>query len=382
MPSSLVCCLPFLRKEEKSSLATKPSSTATASKDQSEKQTQQSPVTPTTTITPSSSKLTKTTTTTETAEMTALPPHSRNVVLSGGARGVGRVVARNLLRNGHRVFLLDFDVPELEHCVSTHMPDAVEGLRDASPPRLGSAVCDLREPDSVRAAVRAAVDFFGDGHIDVLVNNAGIARAGWTGGRTMEDPSVMDEWRAYIDTNLTGPFVLTQSCLPYMKAEGSHPPQGPPEESFLSPEVKDRIKQQGERDAQLGPRQRGGCIVNISSFRATQSQADCEGYASTKAGLLGLNHAMAVSGARWGIRSNAILPGYIEVQHECRKGDESEMRWADTVEEERHRQHLTGRIGFGRDISDAVEWLMGANFVSGQEIVMDGGVSKIKHAAA
>ncbi|KAJ4314855.1 hypothetical protein N0V94_006233 [Neodidymelliopsis sp. IMI 364377] len=67
----------------------------------------------------------------------------------------------------------------------------------------------------------------------------------------------------------------------------------------------------------------GGCILHISSFRAHQSDPDCEGYGSTKAGLLGLTQAMAVSCQRWGIRVNMISPGWVSVSHECKEGDEA-----------------------------------------------------------
>ena len=261
----------------------------------------------------------------------------RHIVLTGAARGIGRALARYLFLGGHKLFLIDVDGEELAHTADVHLP-SVSG-------RVSSCAADLRDVKAIQSAVEKAAEFL-DGRIDVLVNNAGIAHPAWTDDKTMEDEGVLDEWQAYVETNLTAPFVVSRACIPFMKAARSDP---------------------------------GACIINISSFRARQSQANCEGYAATKAGLLGLTHAMAISGAQWGIRSNAILPGYIEVKHECKRGDEEGKQWAENVDEERHRRHPVGRVGYGEDIAKTVDWLMDAGFVTGQEIVVDGGVSKIKY---
>lgn len=296
-------------------------------------------------------------------------PQSRNVVITGAARGIGRVVARYLALQGHRLFLIDVDEDELKYTATSH-------LLKATGQEAGYNTCNLRDPAATRAAIKAAAEHM-DGRIDVLVNNAGIARPMWTKGRTMEDPSVLEEWNAYIETNLTAPFVVSQAAIPFMKVKDEARQEG---EAAIAPEAEKASR--GEGPQQTGATPAGGCIIHISSFRARQSQPDCEGYAATKAGLLGLTHGMAISGAQWGIRSNAILPGYINVRHECKAGDEQGSTWAEQDDESRHRGHAVGRIGYGEDIAKTVEWLMDAGFVSGQEIVVDGGVSKIKYTGA
>ena len=177
-----------------------------------------------------------------------------------------------------------------------------------------------------------------------------------------------------METNLTGPFVMSQACIPFMKADPARYLHGRGHNGSVQAVLDDPARQQNLKAPQGDA---GACIINISSFRARQSQPNCEGYAASKAGLLGLTHAIAVSGAQWGIRGgNAILPGYINVKHECKSGDEEGQPWAHNVKEERHLQHLVGRIGCGDDIAMTVEWLMNAGFVSGEEIVVDGGVSR------
>ncbi|MCJ1315016.1 hypothetical protein MMC15_000330 [Xylographa vitiligo] len=265
----------------------------------------------------------------------------KNILITGGAQGIGRCTARHLLSQGHNVFLLDFNEPELTYTTKTHLA--------AYAPRISSAVCNLRSPASIKDGVSAAASFFSN-RIDVLINNGGIARAYFTGGKTMEDPDTLSEWTAYLETNLTAPFLVSQAVIPYMKRPAPSP--------FDEP---------------------GGCIIHISSFRAHQSDPNCEGYASTKAGLLGLTHAMAVSAQQWGIRVNMVSPGWISVRHENREGDEKGLKWEDSHGDEDHAQHLAGRVGRGEDIAEAVEYLMNAGFMSGQEVVVDGGASKRKN---
>lgn len=297
----------------------------------------------------------------------------RNIVLTGGARGIGRALARHLYLAGHKLFLIDVDGDELSHTVNVHLPSVLQSQSrsqyqdKSSSNRVSSCTADLRDVKVIQSAIQQAAKFL-DGRIDVLINNAGIARPMWTENKTMED-DVLDEWQAYVETNLTAPFVISRACIPYMKSADKSG-QG---EGVLSREASGS----GELD-----RTPSACIINISSFRARQSQANCEGYGATKAGLLGLTHAMAISGAQWGIRSNAILPGYIEVKHECKEGDEEGKKWAENVDEARHRKHPVGRVGYGEDIAKTVDWLMDTGFVTGQEIVVDGGVSKIKYESS
>lgn len=306
-------------------------------------------------------------------------PESRNVVITGGARGLGRVLARTLLHKGHNVFLIDIDEEELKYVTSVHIPEFLAKFScSCNHGKVSFKTTDLADPAAIQAAVKAAAEIF-DGKIDVLVNNAGIARAHWSAGRSMDDPLVNQDWAAYLAVNLTAPFLMIQACIPFMKIEDE---ERKDHEFSIRPEavVAAAGKPQHEVLAAVGPA--SPCIINISSFRALQSEANCEGYASTKAGVLGLTHAMAMTGARWGIRCNAILPGFTYVLHECKQGDEAKEVWAQDVPASRHRQHPAGRIGTGDDVAKTVEWLMDADFVTGQEIVVDGGASKVKHHAA
>lgn len=130
----------------------------------------------------------------------------------------------------------------------------------------------------------------------------------------MEDEATAEQWQEYLDVNLSAPFWMSQAVIPYMKAQNPKI-EGKGE---LTQEGVDRttdLKRTAEfanlpQDLHGKDRiDEGGCIVHITSFRAHVSDPDCEGYGSTKAGLLGLTQSMAVSCQRWGIRVNAISPG-------------------------------------------------------------------------
>lgn len=272
---------------------------------------------------------------------------SKTILISGGARGIGRGLARVLAKKGHRIYLLDIDEAELHHTTTVH-------LREYSS-RVSSSICNLRDVSDIQDKVKKAAEFFG-GKIDVLISNGGIASPYWKDGKTMEDPATLEEWEAYIETNLTAPFVISQACIPFMKAVTSDVAEN------------DAVNKDGA----------GPCIILIGSFRAIQSDPNQEGYASSKSGQLGLMHSMAASCERWGIRVNLIAPGRIKVTHECKEADEKGTDWKDVVEDKDVEDHTVNRPGMPEDIAQAAEYLMEAGFMTGQDITVDGGATKKK----
>jgi len=256
---------------------------------------------------------------------------AKNFLITGAARGIGRGLSRLLLQQGHRVLLLDNNVEELNHTGSKLETSYKRGRQFAT------VLCNLRKPQEIKAAVEEVRQLFA-GHLDALINNAAVT--GTVGAVNLADLT-LEDWNASIETNLTAPMLLSQGCLPLLQKSDS--------------------------------RGRGGVIIHMSSTRAFMSEPDHEAYSATKAGLLGLTNAMAVSLAPRGVRVNAILPGWIHVLDECQSADKSGREWEEGLGKEDQRWHLTGRVGRVEDVAKAVEYLVEAEFVTGTEMVVDGG---------
>lgn len=272
-----------------------------------------------------------------TTTTTMVQPTPLHFLISGAGRGIGRGLTRLLLAKGHRVFLIDNNKAELEHTVATHLhPSFSENV-------FQSSLTNIRSPSEIKSAVKQAATFFNN-KLDVLINNA--AFTGSIGAVSKFEDLSLDDWNNSLETNLTGPMLLSQACVPLLrsnKAEG---------------------------------REHGGTIIHMSSTRARQSEPHSEAYAATKAGLIGLTHAMASSLAGDGITVNAILPGWINVMNETKDADEQGTRWEDGLSEEEHAWHFSGRVGKVEDVLGAVEFLARERFVNGTEIVLDGGVTR------
>ncbi|PWN94779.1 NAD(P)-binding protein [Tilletiopsis washingtonensis] len=264
-------------------------------------------------------------------------------LITGGARGLGRGLTAWLVQRGHDAYILDADAGELKHTLGTHLPSLKPAAGSAKLGRFEGAECDISNAEQVGEAVRKAAQWHRGGLLDVLVNNAGRANPYWADGRTFEQIDVQ-EWRTYIDTNLSGAFYVSKAAVPFLKASA-----------------------RGEEE----PR---GAIVHTSSIRAKQSEPNQEGYASAKAGLLGMTHSMASSlaDAQYRIRVNAVLPGWFPTDQESSAGG----AWDDGLTKEDHEQHWAGRVGKMEDYAQAVFFMATNGFVTGQEIVVDGGMTR------
>lgn len=287
---------------------------------------------------------------------TQADPKPKRVLIAGGASGIGRALTRVLLETGHWVYFFDINELELNHTLNVHLKQ----YSTADPPKLAASVCDLKDVDAIRATVAKAAQFF-ERSIDCLVNMGGISTPQWKKGVSMEDEETFEQWRALIDTNLTAPFAVSQAVIPYMKVQNGTT-------------RKERSTPMGEEMSVAGP-----SIIHIGSFRAHQSDPNQEGYAASKAGLLGLMQAQSVSCERWGIRVNLIAPGRIKVAHESKDGDEANMGWEEQISDLDIDQHSVNRAGRPKDVIDAVVYLMNAGFVTGQDITVDGGALRKKN---
>lgn len=251
-----------------------------------------------------------------TASNPEIPRDPRVAVVTGCAQGIGLGVCAALVESGWRVVGVDADGTT-----------GAAAMRDLDPGTL-FLPGDVADPETAATAVGAALDRFG--RLDGLVNNAGISNP-VSGPLEQLDPDV---WRRYLDVNLSGALWFMRAALPAL-------------------------------------RQHRGAVVNITSTRALQSEPDCEGYAAAKGGLLALTHAVAIS-AGPEVRVNAVAPGWIDTEGPDLATARPELRDVD------RDQHPVGRVGAPRDVAAAVRWLLSdeAGFVTGQQLVVDGGMTK------
>ncbi|KAL1311762.1 hypothetical protein AAFC00_001849 [Neodothiora populina] len=290
-----------------------------------------------------------------------------NYLITGAGRGIGRGLTRSLLSSGHRVFLVDNNADELKHTLAL-APQWTRGetatqTSSTTPRTFKGSIVDLADRAAIKKMVSEVHEFF-DGKLDVLVNNAFPTPHTWADDKRMEDgvdadneedeSSIMAQWDRKIAVGLTAPFLLSRLCVPMLVKAG------------------DSSSTQGNTKGR-GP----GCIVNISSTRWKQAEDDHEGYSAAKAGLQGLTQSLSVSlGHRYGIRVNAISPGWVHVGEQNMEADKKKTKWEDELAEGDHKWHPAGRVGGFEDIARTVVFLAESGFVTGQDVVVDGGVGR------
>jgi len=241
--------------------------------------------------------------------------HGKVVLITGAARGIGRVAALVMADEGADVAVSDI-LPEVE--------TAAEQVRGRGS-RSIAAVFDIADPAQVHEGVEKIVKELGTIHI--LVNNAGIVN-----NIAQMTKMTHEAWNREISVNLSGAFNM----------------------------IKEVIGPMIER--------KWGRIVNISSLAALAGLDRQVGYAAGKAGLLGLTKTVALEYARDGITCNAILPGLIET--ELVRQMPEEIRYAGVS------RIPTRRMGSMEEVGHLITFLASdrAAYINGEEICIDGGL--------
>jgi 3-oxoacyl-[acyl-carrier protein] reductase len=245
----------------------------------------------------------------------------KTVLITGAGRGLGAAMAKSLARRGADLALLDLDDAGL---AEVRAAVAALGVQ-AETYRANVAV----EADVVAAFDRVVARF---GRLDGVVANAGILRDGLLvkakDGEIVGKLS-LEHWRAVIDVNLTGVFLTGREAA--------------------------------ERMIRLGV---GGCIINISSLSRAGNFGQSN-YSAAKAGVAALTVVWAKELARYGIRVNAIAPGFIKTEMVASMKPEILEKMAAGIPVQ--------RLGEPDEIAATVEFIFSNDYVNGRVIEVDGG---------
>lgn len=240
----------------------------------------------------------------------------RVALVTGGTRGIGRSIVLSLCREG-------------ADCAFTYAGNHVlaeslqQEMRHAGR-RLLPVQQDARDFEGAKMLVERTKEEFG--RLDILVNNAGITR----------DKSLMmmsrEDWSDVIDTDLTGIFNTTRACII----------------TFL--------------------KQRSGSIVNMSSVSGIHPRPGQVNYAAAKAGVIGFTKALAREVAPYGVRVNAVAPGFITSDMTARLDEKYRKRLDESIP--------SGRFGTPDEVAKVVVFLLSdqSKYITGEVIQIDGGL--------
>jgi 3-oxoacyl-[acyl-carrier protein] reductase len=239
----------------------------------------------------------------------------RTVIVTGGSRGLGAGIVQSFLDSGDRVAT----------CARTATPDVERWQSDGISERFLFLAADLSDREDCERFVSEVVTRWGA--IDVLVNNAGVARDGVLALASEEDVDMV------IDLNLRGTIHVTRLVVRRMLARG------------------------------------GGRIVNVSSIVGRSGYRGLAVYSATKAALDGMTRSLARELGSRGITVNSVAPGYLrtEMSHGL---DERQL-------EQIVRRTPAGRLGEPDDVARAVQFLVDPanDYITGHVLVLDGGLT-------
>ena len=239
----------------------------------------------------------------------------RVALITGASQGIGRACALALAESGAHIALAARNQEKLA---------AVAKEIEDKGGQAGAFAMDVSNEDSVKAAVKSALERFGK--IDILVNNAGITKD------TLLMRMKRADWDSVLQTNLGGAFFCTQAVISSML------------------------------------KQRWGRIINVSSVFGQMGQVGQANYSASKAGLIGFTMSMAREVASRNITVNAVSPGYIETAMTQGLSQELKSKVNEMIP--------LGRAGTDMEVAYAVRFLASdeASYITGQVLKVNGGM--------
>ncbi|SOC07984.1 3-oxoacyl-[acyl-carrier-protein] reductase [Pseudobutyrivibrio ruminis] len=237
-------------------------------------------------------------------------------LVTGGSRGIGRVIAENLAKSGINIAI----------CYSGNENAAQETIESCKKHGVQAMYikADVSNADDVSEMFNQIKELMGP--VEILVNNAGITRDGLLLRMSEAD------YDAVLDTNLKGTFLCTKAA------------------------IKDMMKA------------RNGRIINITSIVGVQGNAGQANYSASKAGVIGFTKSVAREYGSKGVTVNAVAPGFIQTA--------MTDQLPDNVKEAYLKQIPLARFGTPEDVADVVDFLASdkASYITGQVIEVTGGM--------
>ncbi len=244
-------------------------------------------------------------------------------IVTGGGKGIGAAVCAAFTEEGAAVGVLDYDADAAE-AVARQLRDKGYAAQ--------AFQADVRRAPNAEAAVARTVERFGG--LDILINNAGVARYG-------EAPDFSEEdWDLVIDTNLKGPFLMAKYAIPAMRQRG------------------------------------GGAIVNTASVQAFASQQLVAAYSASKGGVVSMTRTMALDHAKDNIRVNCVCPGSVRTPMLRYAADLFVPDDPEAAMESWGRLHPIGKLTEPEDVARVFVFLASedARVVTGAPFLVDGGL--------
>lgn len=237
----------------------------------------------------------------------------KNIIITGGSRGIGKCLVENLAKDGHKVIL--------NYNKSKKQAEQIKEELGKQGINIETYKADVSKREEVKKLIKFAIKNMGS--IDVLINNAGIAKLQMFQDITEED------WQEIMDTNLKSIYYTIQESMTSM------------------------IKQ------------KSGCIINISSIWGIVG-ASCEAvYSASKAGMDAITKSLAKELGPSNIRINSIAPGVINT--------DMNSKLDERIKEEIKKETPLERIGEPIDIYKCAKWIIEDEFTTGQVISVNGG---------
>jgi len=240
----------------------------------------------------------------------------KNVLITGGSRGIGAEIAKTLAKMGLKVWINYRSKPELADALQTEI--------EANGGKAAVVQFDITDEEGFLSGIKTIVD--SDGGLDYLVNNAGITND------KLAIRMKVDEFLSVVNANLTGAFIGCREALKIMS------------------------------------KNRFGAVVNVASIVGEMGNAGQTNYSASKGGMIAMGKSFAKEGASRNVRFNTVTPGFIDTDMTAGLKDEIKQYYISNIP--------LGRFAHPSEVAEAVAFLLSdhASYITGETLKVNGGL--------